>query len=190
MKLSLLETYLLVELLAPLWTPTELTADAERTDVEGPFGTGTLIVDEIGRPESLLVKELSRPLFDGSSSMIAVFVASEKDSPWRSVMVSSTTRDPLLSIERSRFKRSELDAELFSVESEDDLTLADLSRPLGQLLGSDSGEYTQTAGAQGLWDDGGQGGATGPVYLGYRLSSAEVDRFLRDGKLGRYGHEK
>jgi hypothetical protein len=190
MVLSLLETYLMVELLAPLWTPAGTARAPGRFDIEGPFGVGALVVSTSGQPESLLVKELSRPLFDGSRSVTAVFTPSEKDSPWRSVTLLSSTGRPFLSIDRSRFKRGELDPELFSVESESDLTLADLSRPLGQLLGSDSGEYTETAGAQGLWDEGGQGGSAGPVYLGYRPEPGEVDRFLRDGKLGRYGDEK
>jgi hypothetical protein len=190
-ELSLVETYLLVEFLVPLWEPIEPITHGDRIPVEGPFGHGSVAITPKGELESLEVEELSRPLFDGSTSLVATFDPSEKDAPWQSVTLSSPTHDPLLIISRSRFRRGELDAELFAVEAGDEITLADLSRPLGQLLGSEGGDvYTETAGAQGLWDDGGQGGARGPVYLGYQLNPAEVDRFLREGELGRYGHEQ
>jgi len=70
------------------------------------------------------------------------------------------------------------------------LSLADLSRPIGQLLGSDDGEYTETAGAQGLTDGGGgETSSGGSVYTGVKPSKAEVDQFMKDGKLGRYSDE-
>jgi len=75
---------------------------------------------------------------------------------------------------------------MFSVEDEGGLRLADLSSPVGSLLGSEDGEYTETAGAQGLRDLSGTAYAGGKAYMGFVPSVDEVDAFMRTGGLGRY----
>ena len=189
-SLTLAEAYLLVDLLAPLWTPS--ASSGRVLSVEGALGTGYLTLLSDGRPESLVVRRLARPLWDGSTSVRIAFAHKGESCPWHTATVSGKSATPLVVLERLRFKRDELSDDLFAVENEGGLKLADLSKPLGRLAGSDEGGYAETAGSSAAFKSSKvvSSGGTGSVYLGPVPTPDEVDRFLKDGKLGRYGDEE
>lgn len=188
-RLTLAEVYLLADLLTPLWTPS--TPSGPVLPVEGQLGKGYLRVAGDGRPESLVVSPLARPLWDGSSSLRIAFSHKGDGSPWATATVLGASGAPLVVLERVRFRRSPLADDQFAVENEGGFKLADLSKPLGQLAGSDDGGYAETAGSSAAFKSAKvvSSGGTGSLYLGPVPTPDEVDRFLQEGKLGRYADE-
>ncbi|MCU0612522.1 MAG: hypothetical protein MUE60_12130 [Candidatus Eisenbacteria bacterium] len=189
-KLTMAELYLLTDLLVPLWVPS--AQSGTRLQIECALGRGYLTLMGNGAPESLVVRTLSRPLWDGSTSARIAFRHDGGKSPWSSAVVSGRGASPLVILERLRFRRDSLSDDLFVVENEGGLKLADLSKPLGQLVGSDDGEYAETAGSSAAFKSSKvvSTGGTGSVYLGPVPTEDEVDRFLKDGELGRYADEE
>ncbi len=183
-RLTVLEAYLMLDLLVPLWSPGQPTGKA--LPVEGVFGKGQLWLRADGKADSLLVT-LNRPLWDGSTLARAVFASSGESGPWRQATLYGASPNALATFERLRFRRAKLDDDVFSVKTEGGLRLADLSKPLGQLTGTTEGGYAETAGSSAAFKSAVVVAAgTGSVYLGPVPTPDEVDRFLQEGKLGRY----
>lgn len=188
--LTMAELYLALDFLVPLWEPTG--AAQGKTPVQGPFGSGTLTLSREGRPESLHVASLTRPLWNQATSFRVAFSHRGDSSPWATATVFGPDGRSLVVVERLRWRREKVADEVVSPEQEKGLRLADLSRPLGQLAGSEGGVYAETAGASAAFKgaqevSSGEGGA---LYMGPVPNEEEVDRFLREGGLGRYSQEE
>ncbi|MBN1425767.1 hypothetical protein JXA88_14540 [Candidatus Fermentibacteria bacterium] len=188
--LTLAEVYLLADFLVPLWTPLS-TEDEHRLPLESGLGRGYLTVLQDGRPESLVVNPLSRPLWDGSSALCITFEHKGESAPWHVARLTGSGGTSLI-LERLRFRRDKLSDDVFAVENEGGLRLADLSKPLGALVGSDAGGYAETAGSSAAFKSSKtvSSGGKGSLYLGPVPTPDEVDRFLHEGKLGRYADEE
>lgn len=188
-RLTLAEAYLLADLLVPLWTPSGLRGAI--LPVEGVLGRGHLTLLQDGRPESLVVTALSRPLWDGSTALHIAYAHKDEGSPWHQARLAGSQGAALV-LERLRFRRDKLSDDVFAVENEGGLKLADLSKPLGTLVGSDTGGYAETAGSSAAFESSKvvSTGGSGSLYLGPVPTPDEVDRFLQEGKLGRYADEE
>ena len=186
-RLSVSEVYFLIELFGSLWEQKGSTGQGGQITMSGPFGTGVLGCDPSGYPNTLVISEMSRTLWNGSADITVQYSGATKGYPWQYARIEDSSKTLIATFERVRFTKQSLSDDMFSVEDEGGLRLADLSSPVDNLLGSQDGEYTETAGAQGLRDLSGTAYAGGDAYMGYVPTTDEVDAFMRTGGLGRYG---